>query len=262
MEGENKQEEAESKPRQSDGQSPAFLDETPSQLPQEHPHHSHNPIEHKWCKRIRKIFSVESSSGWIALFTLALVVTSTLQWCALRDQSQKMNKALDTNERAWVLVQARGFVMRPPPVGVNPKGYPALTGVMINSGKSPAFKIVYIARVSFELVRPDIPAADSTEWTEGSAGDLLPGGNPPEIIHVFFGPKGFPPEKYTSVESGDLTLFIWIFARYSDPFSDDRFTQKCVRYAPKPIVPTISQNVGGVAFSSLIFCPSRYQVYR
>ena len=135
-----------------------------------------------------------------------------------------------------------------------------LTGVMVNSGKSPAFKVVYIARVSFELVRPDIPSAESTEWTEASAGDLFPGGNPPYVVYTFFGPKGFPPEKYTRVESGDLTLFIWMFVRYSDPFSDHRFTQKCVRYTTKWIIP--NPGVSGAASSALAFCPSRYQIYR
>lgn len=89
-------------------------------------------------------------------------------------QLELSRKALDANERAWVLVQAQGFSLRPQPFEGNPQGDPLLNGVMVNVGKSPALKVVYVARVSFELARPNIPPEESSEWKEASGLDLAP----------------------------------------------------------------------------------------
>lgn len=205
--------------------------------------------------RARRECTMVFFTAVIAAATIVQGLTSFYQWDISR-------KALDANERAWVLVQAQGFALRPQTFAENPQGFPLLNGVMVNSGKSPAFRVVYVARVSFELARPDIPPEESGDWKEASGLDLAPGGGTggTSLLYATFGPKGFPPEKYAAVEKGDLSLFIWVFVRYSDPFSDDRFTQKCIRYSPKSV--DVTRGAGGAAFSGLILCPSRYQIHR
>ncbi|MBI3014198.1 MAG: hypothetical protein HYY65_03820 [Candidatus Tectomicrobia bacterium] len=109
MKEQNKQQKSEGKSDQSDGESPTSLDKAPAQLPQEHPHAGQKTIQQKWLKWIRKVFSVEASSGWIALFTLALVVTSVMQWCAMGNQLRESKLSSELSERAYLYARP-GFL--------------------------------------------------------------------------------------------------------------------------------------------------------
>ncbi len=162
--------------------------------------------------------------AWLALGINAITMGAVIIYaCYAKGQLDAMHKALDSNERAWLI--GRANIKR------------ADNGLLIamvgfkNVGKSPAFyvrfNVVNTSTPSGPII--ELPLSGSgSEITLTQNGEVLPGPWPLAGISL----KDIP-----DIETGHRPLFIWLGIKYSDPFSGDpnvkdRYTQECWVYTP------------------------------
>lgn len=153
--------------------------------------------------------------------TAAICFAGIVQACSAIMQWKAMQRALDTNERAWV-------IMSPPsPMIFEPNSPITLTGALTNYGKSPAFHVTMSWNRLFSI---DPPPPEPQRLGGEPRGPLVPGQSIPVNIHV----KPFSTPDTADVKAGSKNFFLVGNILYSDPFSDDkdRFTRVCWQYLP------------------------------
>ncbi len=146
----------------------------------------------------------------IAAATLVQGGTSIYQW-------RVANRALDANERAWLIGTFSGLT-------ISPKEGVTLNTRVGNYGKSPAFAISTGIGHTWTRSMPSgrIPVTEDTvEYTlPPGQGHQIPGsGRVPDISE----------SEIKEVLSGKV-MFLWFRIEYSDPYSDERYSVECWKY--------------------------------
>lgn len=142
-------------------------------------------------------------TGVIALFAVVQAANTYLQW-------QTAQKAIDASERARLIgVSARFYVI---------DGKLATVAVkFLNGGKGPAFSIQHDVQHTRDTTAPSTPILAGSELT------LISGASTETVV------------KFTDISKDDIErifkgwqpFIVWLRIKYSDPFSDNRYTQAC-----------------------------------
>jgi len=151
-------------------------------------------------------------TGVIAFVTTVQATTSYLQW-------NVMQKALDANERAWVIPSA------PSGIQLEPNQSLTVGAILKNYGKGPAFDVTLSWHTGFSL--SSIPPVQRKPGE--SKAPLMSGEAAPVTLHV----KPMSTSDVADVKAGTKTFFLIGDVVYSDPFAtSDRTTRVCFKYVP------------------------------
>lgn len=157
-----------------------------------------------------------AAAGAAAYYTYRQAQVALLQW-------KSMEKALDANERAWLLMNA------PSPLVLEPDK-PIILGITLtNYGKSPAFRI--IMDWSWDHIFSITPPPLELKRHGGEPEDPLgPGQSMPVMIKL----RSFTTEEIKEIKTGIKPFFLVGDVLYTDPFAkEDRFSRVCWRYDHK-----------------------------
>ncbi len=167
-------------------------------------------LKNAWSQLRGKIPRAE----WILVATtIGYVVVSYLQWQAMITSNDLTRKALDANERAWVI----GSIHDPK---TDAKGHFFFPFTLKNVGKSPAFHVKVSPAFTFDESPPDQSRIDL-----GGSDALLGPGEAEQ------GVTDLAPELESAIRA-NRSFYVWILVRYSDPFAPKRFTRECFQYVP------------------------------
>lgn len=153
-----------------------------------------------------------------------------------RGQLELGQKALDANERAWL-------IGGPAKVEVRQDGVLSITTTFGNVGKSPAFFVRHNVGISGVHLAPE----EGDALKGGSVLTLSPVNVPGSTVTTVTPRPDVTPEQIKLIMSGRAPFFVWLRIKYSDPFSGDpgektRDTLECWSYDAKR--------------SALVVCPS------
>lgn len=182
------------------------------------------------AKKHNRYFGLSGFEFWSVVFQ-GLVATATVIYTVLSLwQLSLMQKALDSNERAWLIAGSATLSFTDDGFIVNV--------LFRNHGKSPAFKGRHIINRTDRLSAP-------TSAIDASADLVRPVGTDVESKKTF---SGFRKDRLDRMIRGSEPVVIWFRVEYSDPFSDTRYTQQCWVYN------TLKER--------LVLCPPGHDVFR
>ena len=162
-------------------------------------------------------YRLEWCQLYVGVLTLVVVAIYTSlaykQWYEMREAVEISRKALDANERAWLIEDVTSFFL------ADVKRLPAFIVHTKNAGKSPAWGIRHVVACRFDSARPSfIPDPYPNELT------IAPGEKRERTLKCWSTSTQDAAEMAKGRE-----FWLWILTLYNDPFAvgKDRKSLEC-----------------------------------
>ena len=180
-----------------------------------------NPPNHRQATKTQDENARVRRERWMVWFTGVVAFVGAIQAASSYMQWETMRKALDANERAWVIPSAPTILMLEANKPI------ILNAILKNYGKSPAFDVTLSWKTGFSTS----PAPPEPQRQPGASKSPMMAGEASTVeIHL----QAMSTSDTEDIKAGTKTFFMLGQVIYSDPFAtNDRFTRTCFRYMPK-----------------------------